>query len=471
MPRNRDALRGGTGAAAFPPEFRARIAELLGPETDGFLEALGAPDVGLRVNTLRISAQGFREASPFELEPLPYPDAGFRVLAGPRPGRHPFHDAGLYYLQDPGAMVVGAVVDARPGERVLDLAAAPGGKATQLAAGMRGRGLLVANDVSPARARELANNLERCGVRNAVVLAESAERLRDRFGASFDRVLLDAPCSGESMFHKSEAARADWSPAAVQGCARRQEDLASTAADLVRPGGLLVYSTCTFAPEENEGVVAAFLRARPDFALAELPAVPGAEPGRADWLPDGAAPADLGRTMRLWPHRVPGAGHFVAGFRRVDGTDGEAPPEWVPLASPQSAELYEAFRRDALEEGAAASRLLEWGSELYRLPELAPDLRGLRVIRPGWWLGTPARGRFEPSHALALGLAGSDALRTLELGPESAAVESYLRGETLASAGGAGWVLVTVAGHALGWGKRVGATVKNHFPKGLRRRG
>lgn len=477
MARPTDTSESGAGditeqvSVRFPREFRERMCAMLGDEAGRFFDALSTPDVGLRVNTLRLSPQRFREISPFELEPLPFPDSGFRVLAGPRPGKHPYHDAGLYYLQDPGAMVVGAVVDPQPGERVLDLAAAPGGKATHLAACMGGEGLLVANDVSPTRARELASNLERCGVRNAVVLAESAERLRERLEAFFDRVLVDAPCSGESMFHKSEAARMDWSPAAVQGCARRQSDLLFVAADLVRPGGRLVYSTCTFSAEENEGVVAAFLRERPDFELAALPPVPAADAGRAEWLPAGSARPDLSRTMRLWPHRVPGAGHFIAAFRRMDGGSTREPDEQVASASRAAVELFRSFQRDVLTHRIEDDRLSEWRAELYQLPTHTPELRGLRVIRPGWWLGTPARGRFEPSHALALGLAGNVAQRTLDLALGLPAVTSFLRGETLSSAGEPGWVLVTVDGFALGWGKRVGSTIKNHFPKGLRWRG
>jgi 16S rRNA C967 or C1407 C5-methylase (RsmB/RsmF family)/NOL1/NOP2/fmu family ribosome biogenesis protein len=457
----------------FPEEFRARMAELLGPqETAELLRALSEPAVGLRVNSLRLTPERFLEIAPFQLEPLPFPEEGFRVTGGPRPGRHPFHDAGLYYLQDPGAMAVGALVDPRPGERVLDLAAAPGGKATHLAARMRGRGLLVANDVSPARARELAGNLERCGVRNALVLTEPADRLAERFSGWFDRVLLDAPCSGESMFPKSEAARSDWSPAAVLGCARRQGDLILEAARMVRPGGLLVYSTCTFSPEENEGVVAALLTARPDFELAELPPIPGADAARADWLGpvDGPAP-DLSRALRLWPQRVPGAGHFVAAFRRIGGEPSREPDPQRPSLSRESREWFGAFAADSLVEKVPEERIHDWRSELYLLPPETPELEGLRVVRPGWWLGTPAKRRFEPSHALALGLDAAGARRVVELDPDSPEAAAFLHGETLSRPGEAGWALVAVEGFALGWGKRVGSTVKNHFPKGLRWRG
>jgi 16S rRNA C967 or C1407 C5-methylase (RsmB/RsmF family) len=261
-------------AEVIPTAFVQRMSSLLGSDLDEFLSRLRDPPEGLRVNTLRLRPEKLRQMVPFALEPLGVAPEGFTLDRGVRAGRHPYHAAGLYYLQDPGALAVGAMVDPQPGERVLDLAAAPGGKATHLAARMAGRGLLVANDVSRGRARELSGNLERCGVRNAAVLAESAPRLVEHFGAYFDRVLLDAPCSGESMFHKSTAARVAWSEAAVAGCARRQVELLGAAAELTRPGGLLVYSTCTFSLDENELAVARFLEEHTDFVPVEL-AAPG----------------------------------------------------------------------------------------------------------------------------------------------------------------------------------------------------
>jgi len=456
----------------FPPGFVERARALLGAETDDFLRALAAPAAGLRVNTLRLSPTEFAALSPFALERLRFPPEGFAVSGEGRPGKHPYHAAGLYYLQDPGAMVVAAMVAPRPGERVLDLAAAPGGKATHLGALLAGEGVLVANDVHAGRSRELAGNLERCGVTASVTLNETADRLAERCEGWFDRVLLDAPCSGESMFHKSEAARQDWSPAAVLGCARRQGDLIGEAARLVRPGGTLVYSTCTFSPEENEEVVGAFLERAADFEPAPLPEVPGASPALG-----------LPHAVRLWPHRVPGAGHFVAALRRGGASGGPAAPG-APRAGSSGTEkardeggvpaparrLFEEWAGDHLRRGFAEERMVLRGSALHLLPEEAPPLKGLRVVQGGWWLGTVEKGRFEPSHSLAMGLRAEEAARTVDLDPEDPAALAYLRGETLSSPGEPGWVLVTVRGYPLGWGKRVGATVKNHYPKGLRRR-
>lgn len=461
-------------AGGFPPAFAERLRGLLGAETEACLAALAAPAQGLRVNKLRLPAERFRALTPLRLEPLAFPDAGFRVVEGPRPGKHPHHAAGLYYLQDPGAMAVGALVAPRPGERVLDLAAAPGGKATHLAALMRDEGLLVANDVHAGRARELAGNLERMGVRNAVVTCEPAERLVEHFGAWFDRVLLDAPCSGESMFHKSEAAREAWTSEAVLGCARRQGELLRSAARVVRPGGLLVYSTCTFSPEENEQAVADFLRDEPGFRVEPLPAVPGAAPGLADRVVGDARAEGVEHTLRLWPHRVPGAGHYVAALRREGDANGDArpprPERGAVAPSRRQRELLAEFAAAHLRGGEVGEGRLELrGPELYRLPGDAPAAAGrLRSVRPGWWLGTLHEKRFEPSHALAMAAGSDTAARTLDLRADEPEVLAYLRGEAIQGAGAAGWLVVRVDGFPLGWGKRVGHTVKNHYPKGLR---
>jgi NOL1/NOP2/sun family putative RNA methylase len=466
--------RAGAAEDAFPAEFRARIAELLGEESKAFFAALADPPTGLRVNTLRVRGEHFREISPFVLTPLTYPEGGFLLEGDGRPGRHPYHAAGLYYLQDPGAMAVAALLDPQPGEWVIDLAAAPGGKTTHLAALMDNTGLLVANDVHPGRTRELTGNLERCGVRNALVTLESVEGLAEHFGAVFDRVLLDAPCSGEAMFSKSEAARRAWSPAAVAGCARRQHGLLAEAARLLRPGGRLVYSTCTFSPEEDEEVVARFLSAHPGFEIEDPDPVPGAAPGRPEWVPHELRTPDLARTRRLWPHRVPGAGHFVARLRRkaCEMADEEPDPPHLPAAPvPVSVRrLWENFRESALTaDPPGAGTLALRGQELYRMPAAAPPLGRLRVERPGWWLGTVRKDRFEPSHALALGLTPQEVRNAIPLAATGPEVHAYLRGESIRlPVEHSGWVLLVVEGFALGWGKQVGSTVKNHYPKGLR---
>jgi 16S rRNA C967 or C1407 C5-methylase (RsmB/RsmF family)/NOL1/NOP2/fmu family ribosome biogenesis protein len=458
------------------------MKEMLGDELPAFLAALSGRSTALRVNPLRLSADRFEEIAPFDREHLAYPSGAYLVPAEERPGRHPYHAAGLYYIQDPGAMVVGALAGARPGERVLDLSAAPGGKTTLMAGMMDGAGVLVANDVVRSRAAQLAGNLERCGVTNAIVTVESVARLVSRFGAWFDRVLVDAPCSGESMFAKSEAARTEWTPDVVLGCARRQMDLLLAAGDLVRPGGVLVYSTCTFSREENEDVVEDFLARRPDFSPEALPFVAGASPAGGPVLsealsdPDGetedlqhsAEASSSFAAYRLWPHHMPGAGHFVAALRRVEGMESRL-PEPRSKGSPEiSLRSFRAFFQSTWPDATIPGRIEARGSTLFAVPSGVPDVGGLNVLRPGVELGTIHGDRFEPAHSLALAIPPEQAASRIDLPLESPDVLRYLTGHTIEAEGPPGWWPVTVDGFALGWGKRVGSTIKNHYPKGLR---
>ena len=467
---------------SLSPAYITQMERLLGSqEAAAYFQTLGElPQSGLRVNTLKLSPGEFCKLSGWALEPVPWCEAGFRLRDETAAGKHAYHAAGLYYLQEPSAMAVAGLMDPQPGERMLDLSAAPGGKATHLASLMQGSGWLLANEIHPRRAWELAENLERWGARNACVINETPERLAAHFGPVFDRVLVDAPCSGEGMFRKSAVSRRDWSPEYVAGCAMRQSDILEQAAKLVRPGGRLVYATCTLNPQENEQVVARFLEAG-GFDLVEPERAPGFAPGRPEWLEEPALHPELARAVRLWPHHVPGEGHFVAVMERT------CPPppslkgggESYPTSSRgQQARvtkwdgLFEEFWQGALDmELPAAERLQLVGSYLYWTPPEALDLGGLRAIHPGWWLGTLKKGRFEPSHALAMALRAAEARRRLDLQADEAASAAYLRGESLQSPGPDGWLLVCVEGFPLGWGKRVAGVVKNYYPKGLRRFG
>jgi 16S rRNA C967 or C1407 C5-methylase (RsmB/RsmF family)/NOL1/NOP2/fmu family ribosome biogenesis protein len=447
---------------------------LLGEEYPDFAAAYGEPPAaGLRVNLLKLSPEEFLAGSPFRLEPVPWCPEGFLILDSPtQPGKHPYHAAGLYYLQDPSAMAAVELLDPQPGELVLDLSAAPGGKATMIAARLGGLGVLIANEIHPKRVWELAGNLERWGARNAAVLNETPGRLAEHFGAIFDRVLLDAPCSGEGMFRKSEAARREWVPELVRSCAVRQSAILEEAARLVRPGGRLAYSTCTFAPEEDEEVALRFLEAHPEFAPAPAPALPGFAPGRPDWVsppPDPALAAEAaGALVRLWPHRAACEGHFFASFQRISGEPGKARPWRLGKIPRQARQEWAEFAAQNLAGASEEAGLHLEGAYLYRLPPGLPDLAGLRLTHPGWWLGVLKKDRFEPSHALALGLEAGDALRTAPLTSSAPETAAYLRGEGFPSEGENGWTLVTVDGFPLGWGKRVNGVLKNYYPRGLR---
>jgi len=300
-----DARHAARNLPEIPVAFLERMERLLGGEYPAFLASYDErPSVGLRVNTLKIAPEVFRQIAPFELTPVPWCAAGFTIVEGDvEPGKHPYHPAGLYYLQDPSAMAVAELLDPQPGERVLDLASAPGGKATHIAAKMQGQGLLVANEIHSKRAWELASNLERWGVANVAITHETPERLAERFEGFFDRVLVDAPCSGEGMMRKGTAARIEWAPELIRGCTFRQADILEHAARLVRPSGWLAYSTCTFNPEENEGTVSHFIAARPDFELVEPPRQPGFTPGRSFFIwmavvKTSSAPASQRRPMQ-----------------------------------------------------------------------------------------------------------------------------------------------------------------------------
>ncbi len=452
----------------IPADFLKRMQEQLGDEFGVFLSHYDQPaDIGLRVNTLKLTPESFAERTPFELVPVPWAPAGFLLSPEERPGKHPYYTAGLYYLQDPAAMAVAELLNPQPGERVLDLAAAPGGKTTHIAAKMKNRGLLVASDPQAHRTQVLAKNIERWGAKNTIVLSETPARLADHFGAYYDRVLVDAPCSGEGMFRKEPAMRADWSPKLVASCALRQDEILEDAARLVRPGGVLAYATCTFAPDEDEGTIARFLEAHPEFEIESTPHFPGFSAGRPEWLPEVKNPA-LAQLVRLWPQSAPGEGHFIALLRKTGGIDAPHHPAMpVPLDTEAGLD-FDRFCAETLHGQFSVANISQMGAYLYALPENSPDLRGLRVVHWGWWLGAAKKKRFEPSHALAMGLQPEQVKNTYDLHLGDPALDAYLRGDVLTSPGENGWVLIRVDGFALGWGKRVQGRIKPHFPNWLR---
>jgi NOL1/NOP2/fmu family ribosome biogenesis protein len=364
-------------------------------------------------------------------------------------------------------MLATTVLDPQPGERVLDLSAAPGGKATHIAARMRNQGLLVANEIHTGRAWELAENLERWGARNVTITNETPAHLSAVFPGFFDRVLVDAPCSGEGMFRKSETARREWAPGLVQSCALRQSVILSEAARMVQPGGLLVYSTCTFNPEENEGRVGRFLEQHPEFELQPAPEIPGASSGHPEWLETGSRRAELTQSVRLWPHLSQGEGHYMARLRRKNGIVEFPPhPARLPRLPAEIQRLWRAFADKSLVFEPDTQRLALYGTYIYQIPAGLPELGRLKVIHPGWWLGTLKTKRCEPAQALAMALTPGEARQAVRLEP-GAAVD-YLRGHSLALPGEEGWVMVTIDGFPLGWGKRVKGVVKNDYPRGLR---
>ena len=428
----------------LPEAFLKRMEAQLGPEYGAFLESYQRPRaVALRFNPLK----GEKPTLPFSLEPVPWEPMGYYYDPQARPGLHSYHEAGVYYLQEASAMAPVALLDPQPGEKILDLCAAPGGKSTQIAGRLLGQGLLICNEIHPARAKILSQNMERLGVGNALVTNEKPENLSRRLPGFFDRVLVDAPCSGEGMFRKEEAAVTDWSPETVEMCARRQSGILDCAAKMVKPGGLLVYSTCTFAPQEDEEAVAAFLERHPEFTP---------EPVEAPWFAAGE-----NGSYRMWPHKLRGEGHFAARLRKLDGEETEIMEE-------TGSALPKAWQSFARETGISlpGKKSVTFGDRLFLLPEGAPKLQGLRVLRPGLELGTLKKDRLEPAHALALWLKSCQ--NTVDYPWDSADIKQYLHGEVLPGET-KGWCLVTVDGYSIGWAKGDGRQLKNHYPKGLRR--
>lgn len=453
----------------LPPEFEARMRDMLGSEYTLFEKSLQAPPhQALRINTLKTPPGDFLGKAQFSLTPVPWAKAGYYYQAKDKPGKHPYHDAGAYYIQEPSAMAPAEYLGALPGERVLDLCASPGGKSTQIAADMQGQGILICNEIHPARAKILSENIERMGIANAVVTNETPERLLERFPAYFDRILVDAPCSGEGMFRKNEAAVQEWSPEHVVLCAQRQDKILGCAAGMLRAGGRLVYSTCTFAPEENEGSVSRFLNRFPEFSVLKAKLFPGMEPGRPEWEPGALGQA--GYCARLFPHKLNGEGHFFAVLQKEGVTGGIFAPkggEETGMREKECAEWFR-FQKENLRMQREGNYLL-FGDQLYLAPLYMPQIKGLKVLRPGLHLGTNKTNRFEPSHALALFLHSKEAFKTVNFSAQDPSVRAYLCGQEVALDGEAGWHLIMVDGLGIGWGKRSGGMIKNHYPKGLRK--
>ncbi len=420
----------------LPEEFIIRMQKRLGAAYPAFLRCYDAPPVrGVRANLLKLSAEAFAALAPFAGERVPWAEGGFYTTAE-KVGHFPAWHAGLFYAQEPSAMCAAPLLAVKPGERVLDLCAAPGGKTTQLAAAMRGEGVLVANEYVFDRARILSQNVERLGVRNAAVVSADPAALAARLPQYFDKILVDAPCSGEGMFRRDETAIAEWSVQNVERCIVRQREILDSAAQMLAGGGTLVYSTCTFERGENEDQVAQFLVRHPDFVLREQ--------------------------HLLLPHAVRGEGHFAAVLQRTDGERCDAPP--FPQTRNAAAERAFAAFAEEFFVRIPAGRLTAAGDRLYLLPAGLPALAG-NVLRAGLELGTFDGKRFTPAHALAMAVSAEEVCSRFEL--SDAECVRWLRGETL-SREGRGWGIVTWRGHALGLCKAAGGVLKNHYPKGLR---
>ena len=478
-------------ADRLPAAFLREMRTLLGNEYDAYIESLKEPwKPGLRLNGLKLEPKEFEKMVPWNLEPVPWEAAGFYYdPEAVRPSRHPWYYAGLYYLQEPSAMAPAAFLPIEPGDRVLDLCAAPGGKSTALAAKLRGTGLLVSNDISYSRARALLKNLELAGAANVCVVSESPEKLSGPWTEFFDKILVDAPCSGEGMFRREEEMVRDWEKRGPAYYAPLQREILVQAVRMLRPGGQLLYSTCTFSRLEDEGNVEFLLQTCPELELVPLD---------ADRAPGAVSGIHLPGVLRFFPHRVKGEGHFLALLKKKGGAlirpVGELGPDSRKGGALEREELESrepkgggmSFRRKKNGErlgelGEFLGRCgLAWepeqvfisGENVYLLPQGLATGLPFRFLRTGLLLGQLKKGRFEPSQALAMALGrdGFSDCRNLDL--EDERVLRYLKGETIPlkpeESAAKGWQLVQCGGYSLGWAKGAGASLKNKYYPGWR---
>lgn len=446
----------------LPREYIEEIENCLKVEAKVFLESFNdKPQRGLRVNTLKGSVKDFLDKNPWKIsddDSVSWCECGFYIKDddelpdGVVPyGKHPFHNAGVYYMQEPSAMAPVTELLIKPKDRVLDLCAAPGGKSTQIASLLNGSGILFSNEPNLGRAKILAENIERCGIKNAFVISHDPDEIKDRFAGYFNKILVDAPCSGEGMFRKNNDAILEWSMDNVYNCQKRQKQIVDAAINMLSDGGRMVYSTCTFSNAEDEDIVSYILEKYPFMTLIKM--------------------------EKLLPHKIKGEGHFLAVFEKTGKEQLSELYDVTNVSSFEEGKKLKSFKelKEFLDESIngeledifnAEYTYLCFGQEVYALPKGCPSLRGLKVLRSGLHLGTLKKNRFEPSFALAIALDKKSVKNNMEASFEEAI--DYLKGQSLSYDGNKGWYLINYQGYSLGWGKLSNNTMKNHYPKGLR---
>lgn len=491
----------------LPESFELKMKELLGEEFEAYIKCFDETHYGgLRVNTLKISCEEFEKICPFEIKKIPWVPNGYFYQLDEQPARHPYYFAGLYYIQEPSAMTPASLLPVEPGDKVLDLCAAPGGKTTELGAKLKDQGVLVCNDISNSRAKALLKNVEVIGVRNVCVLSEAPSKLVKSFEGYFDKILVDAPCSGEGMFRKQPSIMKNWEQYGVGYYNKLQKEIILDAAKMLKPGGSMVYSTCTFSPEENEGTVKFLKENEEEFHVVDAMAVAkdiygdrvdytGFAPGHPEWAD---APEEVKDCIRLWPHKINGEGHFVTLLQKGEATehtravaptkkmDVEALMKKNKVSLPEETIVFLKSLNMKFDEGEFKLRK----DMLYYVPELLTDNFGLRTLRHGLLLGEIKKNRFEPSQALASSMRIGDYDNVLNLSVSDPSVIKYLKCETIdlqedeilpiqmKEEDGTivtkkvvptdGWVLICVNSFPLGWGKLSKGTVKNKYLPGWR---
>lgn len=444
----------------LPIAFETKMKTFLQDEYDAYLKSYELPKYqGIRVNTLKVDLEQWKGMNPFaNIKNVPWCREGFYYTED-RPAKHPYYYAGLYYMQEPSAMAPGAYIPIDEGDKVLDLCAAPGGKSTQVAAKLGQSGILVSNDISASRAKALLKNIENFGVRNFIVTSETPERLASRCEGYFDKILIDAPCSGEGMFRKDEGAIKSWETHGVEYCCDLQREILEQAAKMLKVGGMMLYSTCTFSPEENEGMMQEFMDKHPEFKVVPLEPVGGIAQGRPEWI---EADASLKGALRLWPHHLEGEGHFVCLLQKTWGEEDNC----ERLKPKKTIKDYEVMK-EFIEENTYLPLdlpVIEHSGKIYLVAEDAPALKGLRIVRSGMLLGELKNKRFEPSYALVLGYPKEMFKHTIDFTVDDANIVKYLKGETLLHEAAKGYHVICVDGYPLGWVKAQNNTLKNQYP-------
>jgi NOL1/NOP2/sun family putative RNA methylase len=466
----------------LPIIFEDRMRKLLGEEYEEYLQCYVLPHFGgLRVNTLKTTPEEFEQICPFSIKRIPWVKNGYYYDLEEQPAKHPYYYAGLYYIQEPSAMTPASLLPINKGDKVLDICAAPGGKSTELGAKLGGEGILVTNDISNSRSKALLKNIELYGIRNSLVISEAPDKLADYFPEYFDKILIDAPCSGEGMFRKSPAMIKNWEQYGVEYYEKLQKEIILFAAKMLKPGGYILYSTCTFSPEENEGTISYLMEQCPEFHVVN--AIPdentqkelgisyeGFDYGKPEWV---NGKDELKNCIRLWPHKIKGEGHFVAllhkeSVNNLMGTDiSNANPmgKSKNLLSDEAIDFIKELKFEVKQE-----LLVVHDEKVYLLPEGLPNLKGLRMLRQGLLLGEMKKQRFEPSQALASALTTTDYDKIIRLGIKDPNVIRYLKCESIELTGDYtdGWYLICVEEFPLGWMKITKDSYKNKYMPGWR---
>ncbi len=446
----------------LPEEFEVRMKDLLGADFEKYIKALEEEPVkAFRVNTDKISLEEFEKINPFSADRIPYVENGF-YLGAEKIGNHPFHHAGMVYVQEPGAMMPAECIDIEKDWKILDMCAAPGGKSTQLKNKLGENGLLVSNEIIPSRCKILTGNVERLGLRNTVTTCMDTKRLADTFPDTFDLIMVDAPCSGEGMFRKEEQAVSEWSEENVKKCAARQKEILENAVICLKDGGYIIYATCTFSLEENEMVIDSFLKEHPEFEL--VPVKAAVRESTCDGISfDGCECEDIHLTRRFYPHISRGEGQFAAVLRstlpsRKDKTDRNVKSEKIDP-------VVFAFLDDTLESYDKSRVRMYNGNPVYFRDDF--EIKKGTAFSCGVTIGEIKKNYIQPHHQFFMAM-GKDFRRRVELDPAGEEIKKYLHGEEIEVNCDKGWAVVTTAGCSVGGIKVANGKGKNHYPKGLR---